>query len=320
MRTLARSMIMVAGLAACDAEGAPGYEGEALLTVQGSITHVDGERVDSELIPALAWENQSSGTLYLRDVHVEGDFPASFRLAVLQPPPPEAIAETPEGLRYAIGYIVAVRPERPDVIVGSSVQVATGRACADDEPCPQTRQWCTWDQQCYVEEVLCEPGQFEDCTVISTTGDPALRSSPWEQHIEGSSENYAVFYALDRMPSTSSVAGHYNDWRAVRPGMYLLELGDPDEATIDAVHACQEAGYQRATEWYNAEHDTSFADADAFWSADLGRDAENEFELAFLRAAAKLRCELSYAERLVPRNDGRAVEIVIGQREDEDIF
>jgi hypothetical protein len=316
MRTLGRwVMTMAAGLAGCDAQRGPDYEGEPLLTIQGSITRVDGERLDSALVPALAWSDKWGSALFLQDVHAEGDFPASFRFSVLQPPPAAAIFAGLDGLRFAFGSIIAAQPDHPAVAEGSSFHSVFSEACSGEMACAQTRSWCGSPDRCYVEEVVCQPGQSGDaCTVVSSEGNPALKDNPWAEHVEGFSENYSVFYAQDFMPADSVAAGIFNDWKAIEPGMYLLELYEPDAAMEQERADCEAYGYPLAVQWYNEQHGTAFEDYDSLFEADLTDDQLNEVERAFVRYASEVKCPISLGERLVPHSDGRPIEIVIGKR------
>lgn len=316
MRTLGRlAVIMLAGIAGCDAQRGPDYEGEPLLTIQGSITRVDGERLDSALVPAIAWSDEWGGALFLQDVHAEGDFPASFRFSVLQPPPAAAIIAGLDGLRFAIGSIIAAQPDHPAVAEGSSFHSVFGTICTPTMACMQTHSWCASPDRCYVEEVVCEPGQVGDgCTVVSSEGNPALKDNPWAEHVEGFSENYSVFYAQDFMPADSVGAGYFNEWKAIEPGMYLLEVYEPDAAMEQARADCEAYAYPLAVEWYNEQHGTSFEDYEALFIADLSDDQLNEVERAFVRYASEVKCPIALGERLVPHTDGRPIEIFIGKR------
>jgi hypothetical protein len=315
MRTLGRlAVITVAGIAGCDAQHGPDYEGEPLLTIQGSITRVDGERLDSALVPAIAWADEWGATLFLQDVHAEGDFPASFRFSVLQPPPAAAIFASLDGLRFAFGSIIAAQPNHPAVAEGSSFQSVFGEVCRGEMACAQTRSWCASADRCYVEEVVCEPGQFgDDCTVVSSEGNPALKDNPWAEHVEGFSENFSVLYAQDFMPADSLAAGYFNEWKAIEPGMYLIELYEPDAAMEQEREDCEAYGYPLAVQWYNEQHGTSFEDYESLFVADLTDDQLNEVERAFVRYASEVKCPISRGERLVLNADSRPIEIFIGK-------
>jgi hypothetical protein len=112
--------------AGCDAKAGDDYQGEPLLSFEGSV-RLASTQIEGELEPAIAFVPTQS-RLEILDVEVRGSFPANFTLDVLAPPAKGAltsarayIREAPKEQKLALGYITAVAADHP-----SEVRMAEG--------------------------------------------------------------------------------------------------------------------------------------------------------------------------------------------------
>jgi hypothetical protein len=270
-RTLAFGALPLA--AACDAQVGPGYFGEALLTITGSV-EIASDPSREPLLPALAFRGDAGDSITIVDVSVRGSFPSDFQLDVYESPPESALHHPTyqvEGEpRVAIGYITAVNREHPDILYWGNSHVAELHdGCIDegraDNLCwTQTLKDCVLSKPevaCYEQKYYCpdETSPPEDC-VIETSGDPLLSAENILDYFGGFSENYQVVYLEDEAPVGSATAAWFGAKDGLPAGYSLFEV----RLTRRAEQTCQDdtAAWQLATERYNAEHGTSYARLD----------------------------------------------------------
>ena len=159
------------GVMGCDAQVGTEYRGEPLFSVHGSVVLSGGTGEGG--VPVIAFP--TSQDIVLVEGLVSGEFPARFRLDVLDPPPAEVLQEA-EGVRgrYAIGVLaVASRDhgERVPRFVPSSEET-----CNDDGACVRQLEKCTEHGRCYTRTFSCTE---EECDVVYESGDPNIEHD-WE--------------------------------------------------------------------------------------------------------------------------------------------
>jgi hypothetical protein len=253
----------------CDSQVAPGYRGEALLTISGSV-EVDSDRERGKLQPALAFYNSEAGEMRIVDVEVDGEFPSDFTLRVYDPPPAEAIVDTPDRPASAVGFITAVTEDHPESVRFATVGSGTGSGCAlsfdengeieDCGPTESTEEWCTADySECYRESRVCPSidSAPEDCEILSSEGDPSLREDPWE-NFAGLSEFYRLVYVAEPVQDDPRVAEQLG-FGSLDAGYHLFEVRPLTEMQDAEAEACHEEAQELATERYNEAHDSDFS-------------------------------------------------------------
>lgn len=251
----------VVGCVACDSQVTPGYEGEPLLVVRGSIGRVGGEQLDPTLQPAIGWYVKGDDThLRIEDVRVEGEFPANFTLELLEPPPDHVLMEA-DGAQIAWGHIIAVQPDRPDEVAQAN-EGGESAQCDQSNQCQVQRHWCREDD-CYRERLTCERSldpekEYEDasCTLLSSEGNPELKVSTWD-HIKGLSGNYIMLYTSVPFPAGTHLANSFNDNEPIPSGLHLVSLREytPDE--LAAGDRCYAEIEPRIVAAHNRQHGTT---------------------------------------------------------------
>jgi len=258
----------------CDSRAGEEYQGEPLMTISGSVV-VNNDLAPAELVPALAFY-AASGTktdLWIHDVSVTGEFPASFTLDVFEPPPAEALFAPEDGVgpKVALGFIAAVSPDHPE-----TVEIPSGGGSASCSPitegqpelgeiCIETHEYCIDDQrQCYVETTQCDvryegETRIQDCRVIEASGDPELGRSLWK-HFAGVSTRYMVVYLDGPAEPVGPLARAFPGRYSLGAGYHLLEMRPFSPAELDANRACREQANADALALYNQEHGTAYAD------------------------------------------------------------
>jgi hypothetical protein len=96
------SCVAACGVPSCD-------DLERLRTWQECSSSCDGPTGVSSLTAKLDTDTQVAGAVGQR-VHVEGEFPAQFRLELLQPPPDDVLIHARTGESVALGLFVALDP------------------------------------------------------------------------------------------------------------------------------------------------------------------------------------------------------------------
>ena len=271
--SLAIALTCVAGVG-CDAQFSPEYLGDPLLTVSGSVEISNG-RTEGQLIPALAFTNQSDGLVDIVEVGVHGEFPSDFRLDVYERPPEGAFfaAGHQRGEpRIALGYITAVSSDHPDRIRFATSQHVMASAGCLDEGCTKTcesegiecrvltNEWCQSDgTTCYQEVMFCPTLEAwaPDCR-IEGTGDPAIKDEPF-RHFAGFSSNYVVAYLEARAPAGSWTAALLGSREAVPAGYGLYAYRGFDNGEQQDGAECEERAAGLAARKYNADHGTHYA-------------------------------------------------------------
>ena len=245
-------------LMGCDAQATPGYLGEALLALSGSI-EIDSQRDRGPLAPALAFYHGETGEFHIMDVDYEGQFPSDFSLRVYRPPPSEAIVRSPDHPAFALGYLTAVTADHPAVIASAHAGTSTGQCgpSSDEENvlCEHESQWCTPDgQTCYRERRRCPnfDSAPDECEILEQSGDPALRQDPFS-HFAGLSETHVVIYLPEPLaPNAPWVVE--GELPALTVGYHLFEA--PGDRERQAVEACEQQAAVLGVEAFNAERGT----------------------------------------------------------------
>ena len=203
----------------CGTQVSSEYVGEALLGLRGRVL-VDNPDAPQDLVPVLAFQRPREGaapnTYLLEDVVHRGQFPARFELAVLTPPPAEAMQSftTPSGehVSYAWAQIGAVAPEHPLVLALTNLHESSyclGRECYTE------RSRCDRFDDCYFEREHCSLPSWYDalvpqaslCRELATGGDiSAVPASP---------DGYARF--ASGTCDGSGPCEHTYEWCAITP-------------------------------------------------------------------------------------------------------
>lgn len=266
---------MILPLLACDRQVEAGYRGESLLQVNGRLSiplSVDADTA-AAATPAVAFRAASpqavsqwpGGFDHLRLIPVtaEGSFPSRFTIHLFDPPPPEALVPRYAGeVAYAQGHLVVGHPELPAVLSTA----LTGRDCAEPRcgrriTCPgvawPVSYYPPFDYQagadCFVQELTCGERflsyTYQDCTISSEQGNPALR-------LLGFSGNLSIVYFSEAVPQDSILAVLYNNGEAIAPGYHAyLPMAHEDRPTPE----CLEATELEAIRRYNGIHGTNLS-------------------------------------------------------------
>ena len=102
------------GLAACSSQVGPGYEGEPLATVQGLVSNDHPDADAADLVVFWFGDENEHGDPGVDLVHVEGSFPAKFKMDLFEPPSQDVLGpKRPAGeeARTAYGMIFAITPD-----------------------------------------------------------------------------------------------------------------------------------------------------------------------------------------------------------------
>jgi hypothetical protein len=269
----------------CDDQVEPGYYGESLLTVTGSV-EIANRRTRGPLSPALGFRDQVHSTITLVDLPVHGTFPSDFRIELYEPPPEETLyhpTRQEEGEPLAsIGYITAVTSDHPDKLYTGNSLSTIGHDCQDegrpDNLCLSfTHEICVEPNldnvPCYVEKHYCpldNPKPDPTLCTIEASGNAELKSGDVLRQFAGLSQNYQVVYLAGEAPPGSATAALLEAEAGVPAGYGLYEVteGIPGEEA----ERCDEAGEvsEVALRLYNEANGTHYkslncraADADA---------------------------------------------------------
>jgi hypothetical protein len=100
--------LALASLAACDSQVDGEHQGDPLATLDGTVQNQRDQAIASaDIVIAWIYDNGEGDSVGSQRVTVEGDFPASFSLAMYEPPEDGVLQVTPDGSHFGIGYIVA---------------------------------------------------------------------------------------------------------------------------------------------------------------------------------------------------------------------
>jgi hypothetical protein len=169
------SSFLVSG--GCQPQAGEGYTGEPLFSIQGKV--VLNEPSASELVPALRFSGSDEHTIV--DAEIRGDFPARFRLDVMEAPPESVLFAAPAedeenyvGPRWkgllGLAAIVLVPREHPRTIPVLQNEFDSP-ACFDDQPvCIENVESCTADGRCRQRTLECFQ---EQCPLIDSRSAPA---------------------------------------------------------------------------------------------------------------------------------------------------
>ena len=160
--------------AGCEAQVGEGYQGEAMLTLQGSVEL--GENPAPDQVPVLAF--RSDNGFVVVDAHVAGQFPAHFQMSVFDPPPANA-RKNADGT--VSGFLTVLPKDHPSEIPA----VSGGGIGTDNADGSRTEQldMCTADQICRHEVYSCAAQQ--QCPVVGETGDAIVPSQVTMHSSEG---------------------------------------------------------------------------------------------------------------------------------------
>jgi len=253
----------------CDDQVAPGYFGQALLSVTGSCV-IENSHTQGELIPALAFDK--SPVITIVDVPVQGTFPSKFRLEMYEAPPESTLhhptrQEEGEPL-VSIGHITAVTSDHPDKLyVGNSLKL-TAYDCkdegrADDLCLDQTEETCPEPNPdnipCYVEKRYCPKGDRDsDQCIVEKSGDPALKLYDIYSKFAGLSQNYQVIYLAEAATPGSATAAWFEAKGGVPSGYGLYEVTPLSGEEADEYKHVDSRAWELATQYYNEAHGTDY--------------------------------------------------------------
>lgn len=244
------------------------------------------------LAPAIAWR---TGDASIQQVSTSGLFPDAFTLSTTSLRPPTAsltlLPDQPDGGHFAYGDIVALRP-------GS-----TGSSCATAScqtmPCTSATPACG-GTQCASNTCPRACGGSSCATPCGAPApDAGCSSAAAPSTIEGVVAGYVVVYNEREIAAGTLLAGVFNDYRSLAPGLHLMRTDalTPDQ-TQQAV-LCRRAASERAVERYNVLEHSSYADETELRGAlglrvTLGEPGAAECALAYdrlvLTAHVEQRC------------------------------
>jgi hypothetical protein len=151
-------------MSACDAQVGPEYAGEPLMSLRGQVV-LAGENV-ADVTPVIAFNTETGYAVV--NAEVSGEFPAEFRLDVVEPPPPDALYDYTEGTgRIAYGILAVASRDHSERIPHLSSQEE--EVCSEDEQtCTRKVQKCTSDGDCFTRTLSCSN---ELCPLVYESGD-----------------------------------------------------------------------------------------------------------------------------------------------------
>jgi hypothetical protein len=260
-------------LAACGSQSSPDYVGESLLTLEGRVEIADAQ-TEGSLRPALAFRIHTThgDELHFLDVETEGEFPADFVLRILKPPSQKVMDATRKTYEvfhddrppFPAAYLTAVTDDLPGAIDAEPSPMYSSN-CVSGPPCAVDMRWCLnssydwWDgEDCYSEQRECATGAlaFDDCTPVSSEGNPKVPDYPW-QRLAGLSQDLRILYLPKRLSADDPVAVEFG-LPALEAGYHALEVTPPTEGELEEAAACKMALYAEAIAEYNAEHDSEY--------------------------------------------------------------
>lgn len=285
-RLIASCVLVAVALLGCDARAGDDYRGEVLLRMKGALV-LEAGKLAPDSVPALAFSNQEDPDSYLiLDVEARGEFPASFSIDVMSPPPPAAMEAVPGLPDYAIAYITALAQDHEDVITyypGDNVgDYKTWCDGPDHTDCYRSIDLCnTSTNQCYHELARCTPSPTpnvdgpwcDDETIgeiLERSGDASLVH--YFAKFAGLSTNYLVLY-LDGDAPAGSARKYLEGWPEVtgdlpasifgndeplEAGYHLVHLRKTNEMERAAGRECRARIEQKYMTEYNEQHGTSY--------------------------------------------------------------
>lgn len=205
------------------------------------------------LAPAIAWR---TGDAAIQQVAFAGLFPDAFTLQTSGLRPPTAaltpLTDQPNGGHFAYGDIVALRP-------GTEARSCSTAACPT-LPCTNAAPACG-STQC--ADIACPRVCGSSpcptpCGVL--TPDAGCTGAAAPPTIEGVVAGYVVIYSEREIAAGTRLAGIFNDYRSLAPGVHLIrtDVLTPDQTEQAA--SCRRAASERAVERYNELEHSSYAD------------------------------------------------------------
>jgi hypothetical protein len=281
-RLIAPWALSIAALIGCDARAGENYRGEVLLQMKGSLLLEQGD-LAADSVPALAFWGKDS-KLHILDVETHGEFPASFSIDVLSPPPQKAMQQWPEMPSYAVAQITALPanhaaeipfPERVDGDGGFSWCLNP-----DNTDCYRRIEQCiAGTDQCYRELARCtrEPSGDDEGTtkevcdeILEQSGDPSI-ANIWTK-FAGLSTDYVVLYVagsaaagdarkyISNPAEDGSIGAPAVVFRnePIAAGYHLIHVRESNEMERAADESCADRNELEYMSEYNAAHGTSF--------------------------------------------------------------
>ena len=154
-------------MAGCEAQVGPEYAGEPLMSVKGKVV-LAGENA-AEVTPVIAFSTPTGYAVV--NAEVSGEFPAEFRLDVVEPPPQDALYDYPDGNgQLAFGILAVASREHSDRIPRFSSDQED--VCSEDGlSCTRQVRKCTADGDCITRTLSCT---HELCPLVYESGDARL--------------------------------------------------------------------------------------------------------------------------------------------------
>jgi len=227
-----------------DGQAEDDYLGEPLFTAHGSVS--SDLVLTRELILSLQFGQwmPPATVEHLVKAEVQGSFPNAFTMRIYKPPPPEVVVATVPGEpAFAMGSLVAVRPDHPDWLRQETIGTVGGG--------PLVVRTCAKDGQCRDIDLNgpgCEsPPDYRSCHP----------DDPWTTYYSGADrDDYWFVYFAEAAPAGSVTSRYFASGQPIGKGYHLLvERVNPQETeTTEADNACSLRAEQRAYAAVNNRH------------------------------------------------------------------
>jgi hypothetical protein len=161
--SLSALVLCLGAASGCDAQVGEDYQGEPLLSVQGTVLLNDTQSGE-DLVPALVLALPPDNEFFFDviDGEVTGDFPAEFRFDVMTPPPERSLGDykLPSGERVgtgALAFLAMLPKDHPPAVameLGYAVCPEDARTCTEEasacvgERCRQRTYECVREAPC----------------------------------------------------------------------------------------------------------------------------------------------------------------------------
>lgn len=168
-------------LSGCEAQVGPEYAGEPLMSVRGQVVLAGDNPAD--VTPVIAF-NTATGYATV-NAEVSGEFPAEFRIDVVEPPPADALYDLPDGPgQIALGILALASRDHSDRIPRFSRSQED--VCDEDGlNCTREVQKCVAEGGCITRTLTCTT---ELCPVVYASGDARVaedvHATPTVQRVE----------------------------------------------------------------------------------------------------------------------------------------
>jgi hypothetical protein len=213
--------------AGCESQVGEEYEGEAILTLEGSVELGEGEAADQ--VPVLAFPTADFNAFVLVDARVEGEFPARFRMSVFDPPPANARAEA-DGT--VTGFLTVVPKDHLSEI--PNVTGVSNGTPNEDGTWTFTRDVCTSDNICLQQILSCT---MVECPIVGERGSaiPAAEVKLYSEAGVGGGEHW-----LEMAESCDAQVQSYEALLKSAAGYYVVYT---KEALAASAYGPLSAGY-----------------------------------------------------------------------------